>query len=218
MNAYFFYIANIHPVVSCVAIAICLIAYKAKQPYIKLLGLSQLLNVVVHLLVILFVSVLKINQNILLAFADAVEFGLISGVYYLATNRQHKTVFTFFPVAFALLSFVNTTFIQGDSINSFSLVVKSIVAIFFSLYYFYWLLQELPTTELQRLPMFWVNSAILIFYSGNLFLFVFTDYLIHVMNNDMYLMWTVHNVLKIIEILMIVVALWMDLRNIKSHS
>jgi hypothetical protein len=218
MTLEYMVIANIAPLLSLIAVLICFYQYKAKQPYIRLLGFSQLLTLASHFLVIFFVSVLKIKQNSLLSIADIVEFALITAIYYYATNRSNKTLFTTLGVLFGAFSLINLLFVQGGDINSFSLVVMSIITILFSLYYFYWLLQELPTTELQRLPMFWINSALLIFYSGNLFVFVFTDYLVNVLNNNMLFMWTMHNILKVIEILMIVVALWIDLRNIRSHS
>lgn len=218
MNEYFFFIANIHPTISCVAVAICLIAYKAKQPYIRLLGLIQFLNILFHLLVILFVTVLKIKQNYLFSVANIIEFSLISAIYYYSVNKTNKGIFLTSGILFATFSIINLLYFQGNEINSFSLIFMSMLTILYTVYYFYWLIREMPTTQLQRLPMFWVSSGWMIFYAGNLFVFVFTDYLVNVMNNNMLLMWTVHNILKVIEVLMIVIALWIDLQNIRSRS
>jgi hypothetical protein len=206
-------IANIHPALSLVAVIICSIEFNAKQPYIRLLGL--ILN---HVAGFIVWKVFGGNQNIVYSIGNIIEFSLIAVVYYRATNNSHKNYFTLSALCFTAFAIVNLTFIQQGEINSYSLALMSLTTLLFALYYFYWLIKELPTSQLQLLPMFWINSAWMIFFSGNLFLFVFTDYLINVLNNNLLVMWNVHNILKIIEVFMIVVALWIDLRNIKSPS
>jgi uncharacterized membrane protein len=47
---------------------------------------------------------------------------------------------------------------------------------------------------------------------------VFISYLVNVEKNDLLVYWTLHNILKSLEIVMIISALWIDLRNIKSPS
>lgn len=143
---------------------------------------------------------------------------LICAIYYYAMNKHGRKTFVFVAVAFEIFAFINVLFIQKSSINSYTLVLNSIVVIAFTLYYFFWLLKELPAVQLHRLPMFWVNAAYIIYNSANLFLFVFTSYLVNVLNNRLLVYWTLHNIVGIIQASMMIVALWMDLQNIKSLS
>jgi hypothetical protein len=218
MTLEFLVIANISPFLSLVAVLICLYQFNTKQSYIRLLGLIPLIHILSHLIAILSVEVLKQQPNYVLSISNLIELPATILVYYHATNKANKTLSIGCIVVFLFFGLINIMFIQQDNINSYTLIMMSIMIIINALYYFYWLILKLPTTQLQRLPMFWVNSAWMIFHSGTLFLFVFTDYLVQVVGSDLLVLWNLHNILKIIEIFMIVVALWIDLQNIKSRS
>ena len=208
-------IADIQTLLVAIGAVLSLIKFKARQLYIKLLGLSLILSVLGDL-VSRLIYLSGSNPNYGASAYYILVFPLISLIYFHAVGKRKAAFFTISSVLFVLFAIVNLLFIQKSSINSYTLIVKSIIVIIYALYYFYWLLRELPTSQLQRLPMFWINSAYMIYFSGNLFLFVFTSYLVNVLNNNLLVYWTLHNVLGIIEGLMIIVALWMDLRNIKS--
>ncbi len=218
MTPEFIVIANISPFLSLVAVLICLYQFNAKQSYIRLLGIIPFIHILSHLGGILFVEVLRQPPNYLLSVSNFIELPASILVYYHATNKANRRMAVGCIVVFTIFGLINVMFIQRGDINSYSLILMSIIILINALYYFYWLILKLPTTQLQRLPMFWVNSAWMIFYSGSLFLFVFTDYLVQVLGSNLLVLWNLHNILKIIEIFMIVVALWIDLQNIKSRS
>lgn len=210
--------AHLVPSLTAVGLLLFLIRYKAKQDYIKLLGLLLFASIVAAAGQFLLFAV-KITPNYASTVYHILELPLLATIYYHATKRTiPKTSVIVISGVYIVLGFWNLLFIQKQNINSYTLVVESIIIIFFSLYYFYWLIEKLPTTQLHRLPMFWLNSAWIFFFSGNLFFFVFISYLVNVEKNDLLVYWTLHNILKSIEILMIISALWIDLRNIKSPS
>ncbi len=78
--------------------------------------------------------------------------------------------------------------------------------------FFYRLMKDLPALEIQRLRMFWINTAILIYFSGNLFLFIFNDYLVSVLKNNLEVYWSFHNLLNIAKNLLFAIGLWQNLR------
>jgi hypothetical protein len=196
---------------------VLLLIYRPSEIYIKFLGLGLLASVIGDFSAG-FLHDLKINVNYSASIYRIIAFPLISTLYFYALGKQHRKSFFYINIAYFIFAVLNVLFIQKSTINTYALVLNSILVIIFCLYYFYWLLKELPTAQLQRLPMFWINSAFIIYFSGNLFLFVFTSYLVHVLNSNLLVYWTIHNILGIIEGLMIVIALWLDLRNIKSPS
>lgn len=194
-----------------------LIKFKARQTYIQLLGLTLFSSVLGNEASIILHH-FKINANYSATTFYVCIIPLISLVYYHAMGKTIKKTLTIISVLYVVFALTNVLYIQRSSINSYTLILQSIIVITLCLYYFYWLLQELPTAQLHRMPMFWVNSAFILFYSGNLFLFVFTSYLVNVLNNQLLIYWTMHNILGIIEASMMSFAIWMDLRNIKSPS
>jgi len=210
--------AHLAPSLTVVGLLLFLVKYKAKQDYIKLLGLLLIASIVATAGQFLLFEV-KITPNYASSVYYILELPFLATIYYQATNRTiPRGTVVIISVVYVLLGFWNLFFIQKQGINSYTLVVESIIIIFYALYYFYWLIEKLPTTQLHRLPMFWLNSAWIFFFSGNLFFFVFISYLVNVEKNDLLVYWTLHNILKAIEVLMIVSALWIDLRNIKSPS
>ena len=193
------------------------IKYKARQTYIKLLGLTLFSSVVGNEAAnVLHHYKISVNYSSTTFYLAIIP--LISSVYFYAMNKQKRNAFIIVPCLYVAFALINVVFIQRSSINSYTLIIQSILVIILCLYYFYWLLEELPTSQLHRLPMFWINSAYMIFYSGNLFLFVFTSYLVNVLNNQLLVYWSLHNILGIIQATMMSIGLWMDLRNIKSPS
>lgn len=183
----------------------------------RLLGLAMLFSVLGnHVADILRHYKINVNYSATGFFICIVP--LICAIYYQAMNKRGRKTFFIVSIVYVIFAFINVLFIQKSFINSYTLVIQSIIVITLCIYYFYWLLQELPAAQLHRLPMFWLNSAYMIFYSANLFLFVFTSYLVHVLNNQLLVYWTLHNVIGIIQASMMIVALWMDLQNIKSPS
>jgi hypothetical protein len=213
----FLLIADVQTFLFAVGAILAFFKAKVRQHYIILLGFCLIASVVGDFSAILL-KTLKLTVNYGSTVYYILIIPLITAIYYQAIGRRHKQKFILVSFLYVLFGTVNVLFIQQKSINSYTLIIQSIIVIIYALYYFYWLIRELPTAQLHRLPMFWINSAYIIYFSGNLFLFVFTSYLVNVLNNDLLVYWTLHNVLGIIEGLMIIVALWMDLRNIKSHS
>jgi hypothetical protein len=87
--------------------------------------------------------------------------------------------------------------------------------IIYSLLYFYVLMRDLPSLYIHQIPMFWFNSGILIFHAGTFFLFSFVSYLVNVRNDDLIAYWSFHNMLSIVERLIIMIGLCYDLKFLK---
>jgi hypothetical protein len=159
------------------------------------------------------------NPNYATSVHSMFEFALLSVIYYYAIGKpKYKMAFATTAVGFVAFELINVLFIQKDAINTNALILSSILVIGYTLFYFSWLLRELPTTRLDRFPMFWINSAWIIYSSGNLFLFAFTSYLVNVLNNNLIYYWSMFNILAIIKSGMIVYGIWLDLQNTKSRS
>ncbi len=195
------------------------IKYKVRDTYVKAIGLMFLASAFAD---VLSMAAYKytINPNYVSAIYQIIAFPILSLIYYLITGKKNKFSFILLAALCSIFGIVNLLFIQKGTLNAYTLIVMSILVLTYCLYYFYWLLKELPTMHLQRLPMFWINSAFMIYYAGNLFLFVFTSYLITVLKVTQNLLtyWSFHNFLGIFEMSIIILALWLDLKNIRLKS
>jgi hypothetical protein len=140
-------------------------------------------------------------------------FLVITLIYHYAFNRRYRKILLGVALCFVIFGIINVLLIQRGDINSYTDIFLSLFTMTYAVYYFFMLMKEMPTFELHKLPMFWINSAFILYFAGNLFLFVFTDYLVEVLNNNLMLYWTFHNVLSVIEILLLIVAAIVDLMN-----
>jgi hypothetical protein len=149
---------------------------------------------------------------------DMLSFIIISVLYNDAFKKKFSAYIWLLITAFTLVSLVNLMFFQKTEIASFNKLLSSFIFIVYTIVYFYTLLLELPTTHIQRLPMFWINSSLLIYSAGSLFLFAFTTYIIKVLDNNLLTYWTYHNSLSIIEHLIVIVGITYDIRYPKVQQ
>jgi hypothetical protein len=120
----------------------------------------------------------------------------------------HKVTETvlFIFIVFALWNMYN---IQGFyEINSYSRTLESILMIAFSLMYFYKTMQALESENLLREPMFWLNAGVLLYFSANVFIFVFSSFVSQYSEDLNVIIWTIHAIFYAIFFVMLSTALW----------
>lgn len=156
----------------------------------------------------------NIPQNI----EGIIYFFALAYLYYVSLKKRYTYFFVITALFFLIFALFNILFWQKNDMNTFTLAARSFLALSYCMLYWYRLLVDLPVNQLQSLPMFWYNASTLIYTAGTLFLFLFYSYFVEVLHNDMLIYWTFHNILSIVQHLVIMVGLWQDLRNIKSRS
>lgn len=68
-------------------------------------------------------------------------------------------------------------FTGPDWISHDKKILIAAVAIIFSLAYFFRLMKETPSVPIKSLPMFWISSGYLIYFSGTMMLFKMSDFI-----------------------------------------
>jgi hypothetical protein len=110
----------------------------------------------------------------------------------------------------------NFTYGQGSNFNSNSMLVGAAFIMLHCVLFYYYLLADLPVQRLDKLPMFWFNAGYLTCFGGSLF--IYAAYVVDVFRDSLLLYWSIGNVLRIVQFILIIVGLCQDLRNIRSHS
>jgi hypothetical protein len=118
-------------------------------------------------------------------------------------------------LAFALL---NLFFIQKSGPNSYAYTFQSIIIIVLSITFFFKLLKELPTFQVQKDPLFWIVSGFLFSYAGKLVIQSVTHYLIHIAKDNLEIVWTMHNFLAIIGCLIMAYGAYVKVRQVKNPT
>jgi hypothetical protein len=193
--------------------------FRSRTMVIRLVGFCGLIGVLGNSLGFLFTylrmrSLINLPQSLYFILV----FCLISMIYYHALKKQGKAVFILVVGVFLVFAFSNLLFIQKDFINSYNNVFSAVLVTGYAIYYFHRLMVDLPTIHLNRFPMFWINTGFLLYHAGAFFLFVFTDFLVHVLGNNLLYYWTFHNILSNLSFLIIITGLWIDLQNTRLPS
>src|SRR3989337_194410 len=175
-------LAHIQTALSAIVAILCLVKFKSRDRVIRLIGLVFMTSFLANVTALAFHMVTSLNAFINTTYPafSIVSFVLISRVYYISLRSIHVRWFVLSAVIFIAFALSNLFFIQKLTLNSYTNIFYSAILIIYCLLYFYTLMRDLPSLYVHHLPMFWFNSALLIFHAGAFFLFSFTAYLVNV--------------------------------------
>lgn len=85
--------------------------------------------------------------------------------------------------------------------------VESLILIGCALLFFYHSLRSLDVDRIERTFMFWVSVAVLLYFTGNLLLYIFSNYIATASDRVYFTVWTIHTLFNILLYLLYGVAL-----------
>jgi len=189
------------------------IQFKKRSYELKSLCILSLIAFCLEILSLIKPVIANETTNVYLI----VEFSALILIYAKSLELFSKVKAFITIIILLYVGLFITELLQSSKVemNSYTLTFTSLLFIVFAVRYFYLLIRDLPTDKIQRLPMFWVNTGVLIYFAGGLFLFAMRNYLISTFQDDQTIYWTFHNFLNIVKNLLFAVALWQDLRKPK---
>lgn len=192
---------------------VAVIAFKKQVAPLKTLSFLLFAGIVVEIFARILIHYKQPNLPLLHVYV-VVEFILIGWMYQLYLHKLYsRYVIPVIIVAFSLFSIINSVFIQSIfTFNSHARAIENLLIIILALSYFYKMLKELKVRYLEKHPMFWINSGILIYFSGSLFLFIFSNYGI-IDKSIARLTWIFHAFLNIFINIFYAIGLWLSREN-----
>jgi hypothetical protein len=140
---------------------------------------------------------------------EALYFSLL--FYTVTANtflRKRIAVFSAFYIIFYVAACL---FFLGNFYSSIRFG-RDLLMIGYALIYFYYLIQKLPENDLLKSPMFWINAAVIFFFSGTFVLSLVLDYMVQVLKNDLTGFWAFRNFFRFCFCLVLAYAGWLDWR------
>jgi hypothetical protein len=216
---YFLLTVYIQTALSGFVAILSFIKFRSREDYVKLIGYSFLLGFLCNTLAIIILKTpYKSYSNLPQTVYFIFNFCIITSIYYTVLKPKYKK-WLLIGLVFCIPYTVYDIVLLGKSfMDSYSTILQSFFILTFTVIYFYKIMIDMPTLHLHHLPMFWFNSAFLIFNAGTFFLYSFMSYLINVLHTDLFTYWIFHNSLSIIEHLIIVIGLYYNFRNTKIPS
>ena len=144
-----------------------------------------------------------------------VQYVCLSVVFYLAFSSQaiRKGIVAAL-ICFTAFALLNLFFLQGiRQLNSWSLGLANLLLMLVALLFYYELFKEGKVQRLERYPMFWVASAVLLYAAGCFFLFIFSNYALAESKELLYAQWSIHSVINIVANLCYAIGLWLSPGN-----
>ncbi len=139
-----------------------------------------------------------------------IEFFIISWFYWLVFKDYFSKLlipivfFTFF--IFSLIdSFV---FHNVFTFNSYAKSLECIIIVVLSVLYLYKTFNEFQEKDPSDTPVFWINAGFLFYFSGCLFLFTFSNYILTQGKSMAIVTWALHAFFMILMYILIAVGLW----------
>jgi len=158
-----------------IPLVVALIVNKYLKAEYKLLFIYVAIAIIVEILTT-YLNDRAINNFFIFRFFSLVEFTLFSLFYYSFFRKYFNSIIILciIPI-FAAVAFVDYKINGLNEMDSFTTSVECILLGAYSLYLFYFVLQRLIFKNLLSEPIFWINSAVLLYFAGDLLLFLFSN-------------------------------------------
>lgn len=159
------------------------------------------------------VSVILHKNNIQNLFVfriyTVVQFLLLS-IFYVQSISSEKFKFFIKPAftIFLIVELIDCLKSGFYSMDDAPLSVASIFLMIYSLFTFYYILQNTIYLNILNESVFWVNSAVLMYFSGCLFLFIFNSYVLNKSHKLHYELWGINSILNITFNVLMAIGFW----------
>lgn len=113
-------------------------------------------------------------------------------------------------ILFISSSIINSLYIQSVwEFNGYALAAKGLIIVLFSITYFGKLLfGGKAAVPLQEIPMFWISTGMLFYFSACFFVFLLSGDVLLFSSDVFRVSWAFHDIMLIIHYLFLIVALW----------
>lgn len=137
------------------------------------------------------------------------EFTLIS-IFYIKVISNPKI--TSLIVGLILLFLIVATFDflkKIKHLDDFSTTTESIIVMLYAVFGYFLLLKNPVQTRVISIPLFWFNTAFLLYFAGSLFLFIFGNFIQHHYKKGVFHeIWAIHSVMGLTLYILISIGFW----------
>lgn len=139
-----------------------------------------------------------------------IEFTLISLFYIMYFKTYFKPIFFWIMIpVFFIIAIIEYVMKGFSHMNNLATSMESIIFVGYSLFFYFYVMQKSLHENLLSTPVFWLNSAVLTYFSGNLLLFIFSNYLAQNASTKYMIMWaTMHTFFNIMYNIFLSVGFW----------
>jgi hypothetical protein len=124
--------------------------------------------------------------------------------FYSLAIAKHRNVIYIVGAVFALFYIVNSLTWEYHKFNTYGRSIECLMMIGFSFSLFYQFYSEEEDIFIDQFPLFWINIAILTYFSGAFFSFILSKQIL----SSKELPWMLHNLSNFLKNILFAVAIW----------
>lgn len=208
-RAYLTFLWILQDITIFIALVVFLITTRAGRKKFEWIGIILGASLLVEILGHIGYWVFRVNMNFL---SMIFEFVIVA-LYYIFYSQKISSSKALLTMKLLLAGFVvfhlTSVIIKGPhNTHDITGALRSMILVIYSLMFFYNLMKDLPTQLVTRLPMFWINASVLLYYSTILIISILAEYIVNVLKGDIILTWMVHNFMGVVHYSMIAIGLW----------
>ena len=117
--------------------------------------------------------------------------GILISSFYYRFFRQHLKpgIIYVITTAFVLISIACCYVFDFQTADFYARAMECFIFTSYCLFLFYYVLKNLVFDNLLSSPIFWINTGILFYFSGNLIIFIFSEYIANHRSPSYILLW-----------------------------
>lgn len=125
-------------------------------------------------------------------------------------QKLHHQIWLTVTILFLCGSIINSLFIQSIwKFNGYARAAESLIVVLFVIGYFYRLLfTEEAKTPLYGIPMFWISTGLMFYFSACFFVFLMSGDVLIMSSKVFTISWAFHDLILIIHYIFLTAALW----------
>jgi hypothetical protein len=148
------------------------------------------------------------NNHFIVRMYTITEVILICLFYFLFYKNHFKSIYLLLILPlFAIVCFIDYVSNGSNNFDNYATSFEAITFTALSLWSFYYITKNTMFDNMIDSYFFWFNGAFLLYFGGNLALFVFNNYLLNNSNSHIAL-WAIHSVLNIIYNIAVAIGFW----------
>ncbi len=201
--------------IASIAIFFPLVIVVVRRKYLtkelKMLSLYLLSSTMNEVLGNVWAKILHLPNHFILNTFAVFECILISLIFHEAfIGKKTKRIVLVSTSVYTLMCVYIFTRLDGFyKFNSTINTLTCLLIITWVFVYFYQLLQTLQQIKLSILPMFWISVACLLYFSGTLFIFLYSETILFQKEPILYKqLWSIYYVLLFVFRVLLAVGLW----------
>lgn len=169
--------------------------YRTLKPYLRVLFYYACVAFLIEAFNIYY-SIKGQNSLFFSHLCTPIEFSAFLFFYFEVLNVKPKTII-YIPLVllFSIFVVLDIYYFSGrDKVGVASRNTEALILIVFAIVFFYRIMVKTQYTNILSLPAFWINASVLVYFSGNFFLILFSNYLISISDLSYLVFFTINSI------------------------